>query len=444
MKLQKRGWLNRYLTYRAHDPFELTLPTHGVKIVDDEALHNEIDEAIYYHLQPTGMLYGLPTRPPFANRDYPRSRYFDAEDWVILTFLESLFSCMVADRHFLLAGLVEEEDRFAMVLELVQQYFLHGAPEGNGLSLPGLIRSGLSRVKLATEDHPLELELKRRVRQQFSLFTQPQLFANSTLFLDLHGCIAWQRHVAMEGDAAPALLAHIYEQQTRQRVAMLQMLAAAAWADDDVGQFEGALLRTMLRTSGLRLEQVKPILTMINKGTRLDDVQLPEMPWIVRRFLLELVLLMVMIDQEFSDSELAFVQAAVERLELWPTEFEQSKTALEIFLSANADQIDYLNIKPAVFNFSNRIQKKATLAVRDNMDRVVNEIKETHELYTLLMKATRTKLTPEERRKVNDQMVDILKTIPALAIFALPGGGLMLPILIRLLPFNLLPSSFED
>ncbi|MBI3992965.1 MAG: hypothetical protein HY342_06805, partial [Candidatus Lambdaproteobacteria bacterium] len=49
-----------------------------------------------------------------------------------------------------------------------------------------------------------------------------------------------------------------------------------------------------------------------------------------------------------------------------------------------------------------------------------------------------------ERRKVNDQMLDILKTIPALAIFALPGGGLMLPILIRLLPFNLLPSSFED
>ncbi|MEE8555483.1 MAG: LETM1 domain-containing protein [bacterium] len=41
-------------------------------------------------------------------------------------------------------------------------------------------------------------------------------------------------------------------------------------------------------------------------------------------------------------------------------------------------------------------------------------------------------------------MTDILKTIPAVAIFALPGGGLALPVLIKLLPFNLLPSSFED
>jgi ABC-type proline/glycine betaine transport system permease subunit len=53
-------------------------------------------------------------------------------------------------------------------------------------------------------------------------------------------------------------------------------------------------------------------------------------------------------------------------------------------------------------------------------------------------------LTPEEKRKVRLQLLDILKTIPALAIFALPGGSLVLPVLIRLLPFNLLPSAFEE
>ena len=41
-------------------------------------------------------------------------------------------------------------------------------------------------------------------------------------------------------------------------------------------------------------------------------------------------------------------------------------------------------------------------------------------------------------------MIDLAKTIPALAIFAAPGGMLLLPILIKLLPFNLLPSSFID
>jgi hypothetical protein len=50
----------------------------------------------------------------------------------------------------------------------------------------------------------------------------------------------------------------------------------------------------------------------------------------------------------------------------------------------------------------------------------------------------------EEKQKVQDQLMDIAKTIPTLAIFALPGGGILLPILIKVLPFNILPSSFQE
>ena len=53
-------------------------------------------------------------------------------------------------------------------------------------------------------------------------------------------------------------------------------------------------------------------------------------------------------------------------------------------------------------------------------------------------------LTAGEKDKVREQLIDLAKTIPALAIFAAPGGMLLLPILIKLLPFNLLPSSFVD
>ena len=45
---------------------------------------------------------------------------------------------------------------------------------------------------------------------------------------------------------------------------------------------------------------------------------------------------------------------------------------------------------------------------------------------------------------MREQLIDLAKTIPALAIFAAPGGLLLLPILFKLLPFNLLPSSFVD
>ena len=33
--------------------------------------------------------------------------------------------------------------------------------------------------------------------------------------------------------------------------------------------------------------------------------------------------------------------------------------------------------------------------------------------------------------------------MPALAVFAAPGGALLLPILVKLLPFNFLPSAWD-
>ena len=73
-----------------------------------------------------------------------------------------------------------------------------------------------------------------------------------------------------------------------------------------------------------------------------------------------------------------------------------------------------------------------------------NEIKETKELSELLVKATTTPLSELEKQKVQAQLLDVARSIPALAIFALPGGGILLPVLIKLLPFNILPSSFQD
>ena len=71
--------------------------------------------------------------------------------------------------------------------------------------------------------------------------------------------------------------------------------------------------------------------------------------------------------------------------------------------------------------------------------------RETGELAQLLARASAgASLTPQEKAKVRQQLIDVAKTIPALAIFAAPGGLLLLPLLVKLLPFNLLPSSFSD
>ena len=78
-----------------------------------------------------------------------------------------------------------------------------------------------------------------------------------------------------------------------------------------------------------------------------------------------------------------------------------------------------------------------------NKLRLYQELSQSKEAMRLIKKSTHSKLTPEERLKIRIQLLDICKSIPALAVFLLPGGALLLPLLIKLIP-DILPSAFRD
>ncbi len=61
----------------------------------------------------------------------------------------------------------------------------------------------------------------------------------------------------------------------------------------------------------------------------------------------------------------------------------------------------------------------------------------------LLGQSTYRDLNKAEKKQVKAQLLDICKSIPSLAIFMLPGGGVLLPLLIKFIP-ELLPSAFND
>jgi hypothetical protein len=78
-----------------------------------------------------------------------------------------------------------------------------------------------------------------------------------------------------------------------------------------------------------------------------------------------------------------------------------------------------------------------------NSKRLKKELSQSKELMILLSKSTIRELSAEEKKKVQKQLLDIFKSIPSLAIFLLPGGVVLLPIFISLIP-KLLPSSFDE
>ena len=78
-----------------------------------------------------------------------------------------------------------------------------------------------------------------------------------------------------------------------------------------------------------------------------------------------------------------------------------------------------------------------------NKDKLITELKESKELVSLIKKSTTTELTKKEKELVKDQFMDILKSVPSIGIFLLPGGALLLPLILKIVP-DLLPSSFKE
>ncbi len=78
-----------------------------------------------------------------------------------------------------------------------------------------------------------------------------------------------------------------------------------------------------------------------------------------------------------------------------------------------------------------------------NKRRLYKELQQSKEAMFLIRKSTHSTLTSEEKEKIKEQLLDIFKTIPAFAIFILPGGSLLLPLVIKLIP-DILPSAFRE
>lgn len=81
--------------------------------------------------------------------------------------------------------------------------------------------------------------------------------------------------------------------------------------------------------------------------------------------------------------------------------------------------------------------------LKRNKKRLSKELSQSKEAVSLIKKSMHTSLDDDEKEKIKIQLLDICKAIPAFAVFMLPGGALLLPLLIKLIP-DILPSAFRE
>jgi len=130
-------------------------------------------------------------------------------------------------------------------------------------------------------------------------------------------------------------------------------------------------------------------------------------------------------------------------LELNEEQMLQSEEMCLAFISQNGpEEIEiYKQSVATSFAFKETSNRWLRIIGR-NKERLILEIKESKELMELLQKSTKEELNKEEKEQVKLQFYDILKSMPSLALFLLPGGTLLLPIVMKLVP-ELVPSAFK-
>lgn len=241
-------------------------------------------------------------------------------------------------------------------------------------------------------------------------------------------------------------IARLHELTRAQKVSLVEVLTALAWADGKVTPAERRLIEHHVGFSGLPRKTSRRLLAALGAeaaGPR--ELALEPLAPQARRFVLEQAILLSLVDDELDASEMALLESIAARLGATPLELEQVMVEVTAFYEKNRDAVhDFGPVSGAFGRLRALVVERAQEAVRKNTRRIMQEIKETGELARLLGAASVRPLTPEETAKVRAQLLDICKSIPALAIFALPGGALLLPVLLKVLPFNLLPTAFAE
>lgn len=160
-------------------------------------------------------------------------------------------------------------------------------------------------------------------------------------------------------------------------------------------------------------------------------------------YVLDLACMATWSDQMIDNEEELFLEKLGQDLELSISTTHRSIKTVNHFYTVNKNHIAVLSSKNIVQSFYNNSSKMVNKLITRNSKRLYQELKDSKELMVLLSQSTIRDLNNEEQKKVQEQLLDIFKSIPSLAIFLLPGGALLLPLVVKFIP-KLLPSAFDE
>ena len=162
-----------------------------------------------------------------------------------------------------------------------------------------------------------------------------------------------------------------------------------------------------------------------------------------KNYLIDIAGMALWSDEKIENNEAYFLYSIAKSISVSDEFVFNSIKNTNDFIVKYKQEIPYFNYSNPVKHFYDQTTQSVTTLVSRNKKRLLKEIIQSKELMVLLAYSTTRDLDEKEKKKVKRQLLDICKTIPSLTIFLLPGGSLLLPIMIKFIP-TLLPSAFNE
>ncbi len=403
-----KNWIPKYFQFVERGNISLSLTQNTD--YESDFLHISINK--------TGLLYGTCSSLIFG-KAIDTSKFTKDENLKLLLFETLLLTFQKNRNEFRSNTFLESLEEFYNDIKLSQ--FTHWT-------------SFFSEEKLETK---IERILNDRVKVKSNIFgTNYWLnhLSNSFVFLDV---ILFQKF--LEGE-----LSSFFERYEEIALTVFKSLTYAAYLDEKVEEKEQRMLWHFLSCANFEKENKELCEKLILNGITLEELKLSEdKDPVLSKIMFELSIFVTKGTHFLSEKEEKKIIAFGNRLGLSENDLQLSFILCNSFLLENTEEVALLNADSNTQFVYKAFSKRWFKILGRNKDKLVKELKESKDLVALIQKSTKEELTKDEKEQVKSQFMDILKSMPSMAIFILPGGAFLLPLILKIVP-DLLPSAFKE
>ena len=366
-------------------------------------------DSFYQKVRSTGFIYGHIIAFETVNK-------IETKDW----FKEEISKVALLNTLYDVFCLTKEEINPENFIKEAVTFYNQMNPQGFNLFKKILPKNSLSLT--------LEKIIDERVQTNDTIISKnfSHLVTNALLFIDV---VAFRQYL-IHGVIPEKYLKKIEE-------TIVNLVTLALKIKSNKSQYDDLLIK--LFEASIRYSKFSKVSVQSLETLQLDYFTHE----LEKYYLIDIAGMALWSDGIIENNEAYFLHSLAETLSISDDFVNQSINSTNEFITKHKKEIPYFNYSNPVKHFYNQTTQSVVTLVSRNKSRLLKEIVQSKELMLLLAYSTRRDLDEKEKKKVKKQLLDICKTIPSLTIFLLPGGSLLLPILIKFIP-TLLPSAFNE